>query len=101
MSRRSELRSIAYHREIARELSEATIALALRNLVRAETQGTTHQVYIAKWRELLARPWPELCEAIQTDSEPMRDLRQCSPFAGALSPQQRWQLWASVGAEPR
>ena len=96
MSRQSQLRSIAYHREIAQHLNAELMALALANLIRAEMRDTTHQAYIARWRQLLAGPREVLIAALQADDEVMRDLRQCTPFAGALTPQRRWQLWASV-----
>lgn len=98
MSRRSQLRSIAYHREIAQQLNADLMALALGNLIRAEIRGTTHPAYIARWRQLLDGPRDGLVAALQADNEIMRDLRQCTPFAGALTPQRRWQLWASVEA---
>jgi hypothetical protein len=96
VSRRSELRSIAYHREIGATLSEDVLALAARNLLRAERMQTTDIRYIVRWRALLAKPLAVIAAELAEDDENMRDLRQCSPFAGALTPQRRWELWASI-----
>ncbi len=45
-----------------------------------------------EWREILTRPVEEICELLRSDSEEARRLRQNSPFAGVLSPQEVWQL---------
>jgi hypothetical protein len=34
-------------------------------------------------------------------SELAIELRQSSPFAGALNPQERWEIWRRVGEEFR
>ncbi|TLM80938.1 hypothetical protein FDW84_19120 (plasmid) [Pseudarthrobacter sp. NamE5] len=45
--------------------------------------------WLNRWEELLQLSDDELEKAMLTDSEEGRDLRQISPFAGALSPEDR------------
>lgn len=42
---------------------------------------------------------PELVEPLVDPSQRGRDLRQCTPFAGAIDPRTRWRLWAQVREE--
>ena len=98
----SRLRSIAYHREIASKFSDALLQHATVNLARAEHNGTTDPRYIARWRALLAQPRDVVIAALHCDDDVMHDLRSCSPFAGALSPRRRWQLFrAATPTSPR
>jgi len=82
--RTAELRSLADHRLVAQKLRDDP--------------------------ELIARARAKL-DAVLADAAPgsgaaqeARDHRQASPFAGALSARERWQLWrdaatASIGTE--
>ena len=49
-----------------------------------------------RWRELLEGPRPELLAALERDDEEMRELRQNTPFAGAVGNQQRWDLVRAI-----
>jgi hypothetical protein len=42
------------------------------------------QPYWDAWREILARPLPEILELIVENNERMTAMRQASPFAGVL-----------------
>lgn len=93
--RTAERRSLAYHRAIAERIArEPTIVDTARERVR--TWQGVHPRYVAAWREILDRPVPEITALLAEDSERMTTLRQASPFAGALDPQTRWQIWRSV-----
>ena len=46
----------------------------------------------AEWRGILDRPPEEICDLLRSDSEEARRLRQNSPFAGVISPQEVWEL---------
>lgn len=46
----------------------------------------------AEWRGILERPLEEICRLLNSDTEEARRLRQNSPFAGVLSPQEVWEL---------
>lgn len=68
----------------------------LRNLARMnlESMRRTPRAAVAerwldRWEELLQLPDDELENAMLTDDEEGRDLRQISPFAGALSSEDR------------
>jgi hypothetical protein len=49
-----------------------------------------------RWRKLLGRPLPVILAALVEDNEEMRDLRQSSPFAGALSQEERVEVIRSI-----
>jgi hypothetical protein len=51
--------------------------------------GPVHPEYARRWLELLDRPLDELAAALTEDSEEMRAMRQTTPFAGALSDEER------------
>jgi hypothetical protein len=45
---------------------------------------------------LLELPLPQLSAQLVDPSQRARDLRQATPFAGALDPRERWRLWKEV-----
>lgn len=45
-----------------------------------------------EWRDLLRRPVSDICQLLRSDTEEARRLRQNSPFAGLLSPQEVWEV---------
>jgi hypothetical protein len=95
----AEERSLAYHREIADRLpGRPDILEAARARVgRWIDSGDVHHVYATAWRELLDRPLEEIRAAIVNPDQQARDLRQVSPFAGALDPRTRWRIHRAVG----
>jgi hypothetical protein len=90
------------HRAIAAKLTAnpALLAIAWDNLRRWEATAGRSQPYLDAWRELLDRPVAEVAALIQEDHEGMRAMRQASPFAGVLSPRERWGIYDAfaVGA---
>lgn len=82
--RGAELRALAYHRAVAQSLDAATVTDARGRLRRWRQDGRIHPRYADAWAELLSRPLREIAETIARDDEQARDLRQSSPFAGAL-----------------
>jgi hypothetical protein len=98
----AERRSLAYHGEIATRL-DADPALLSRARSRVESwlsSGAVARFYAEQWRDILARSRAEVQIALLDPSEPMRMLRQVSPFAGALAPRDRWRIGRSVRAAP-
>jgi hypothetical protein len=88
--RRAELASLAYHRVVGRQLDEFRVRQARRRLRRWVAAGKMPVQYATAWRSLLAdSPRDELVEVISTDSQESRDLRQNTPFAAAISEQER------------
>jgi hypothetical protein len=66
-------------------------SLAQENLerMRRTRRATVAERWLDRWEELLRLPDDELERAMLADDEEGRDLRQISPFAGALSPEDR------------
>ena len=93
-------RSLAYHREVARRLErcEELLVSAHRQARRlAESKGRA-SAYGRQWLSLLDGGRDELLRVLTTDTEEARTLRSCTPFAGALTPQERWAMWKAVAA---
>ncbi len=92
-----ELRSIAFHRLVAERLDEELLATA-RDRVDGWISGGSPvaPLWAERWREVLSRPLPEIARLLTEDSERMRDLRQVTPFAGAVEPQERWRIIREV-----
>ena len=71
------------------------LELARRNLNRwsdlnADSAGLL-QCY-AEWREILLQPISEVCATLTAETDDGQRLRQNSPFAGALAPQEVWEV---------
>lgn len=100
-----EDRILAQHRLIAERLREdpGLIAHARSNLQRwAERRGEDAQpAWLGEWRAILNRPVGDVAAVLTDPSEHAAWLRSCSPFAGVLSPQERWRLRKELGNAPR
>lgn len=48
--------------------------------------------YVDAWTELLSLPAAELSARVLDPTDTGADLRQVSPFAGILTPRERWQI---------
>jgi len=94
----AELRSLAYHREIARRIArDHALVDRARDRVR-EWLRTLRPVpgYARAWDAILGRPLTELLRFLEEDSERARELRQSTPFAGIVPPRERWRIWRDV-----
>ena len=96
--RLAELRSLAYHRAVVERLREdPTLIDRARSRVEAWMRDPDRSPGHARaWRALLDRPLDELLAFMTEDSERARELRQSTPFAGFLSPRERWAIWSEV-----
>jgi hypothetical protein len=94
----SELRSIAFHRLVAERLDDEVLATA-RQRVHGwiSAGGPVPTLWAERWRDVLSRPEPEIARLLTEDSERMRELRQVTPFAGAVEPGERWRIIREVG----
>jgi len=97
---RIEERSIALHRAVADRIrkNHKLIREAEKNLQRylqqSFAEGKTPTRSLLEWQELLEdKSLEEILEFIVSDSERARRMRQSSPFAGILSPQERWRIY--------
>jgi len=95
LHRLGEERSIAYHRLIAERLpSQPEILENARRRVQTWLESPeTARFYARKWAEILAGDVPSIAAFLADRSELAVELRQSSPFAGALRPQERWKIW--------
>lgn len=94
--RRAELRSLAYHRAVAQHLDERVVRDAQDRLARWQSQARIDPRYAQAWQAILANPPAHIAGMIGEDAPQMRDLRQNSPFAGALSEPARLRALAVV-----
>lgn len=93
---RASARGLAYHTAIASKLSKAMVAEASHALFRWREQGRIDQRYAKRWEEVLAMPLPAIRHSITAVGPDADDLRQNTPFAGALSEPERQRILAEV-----
>ncbi len=95
----AEERSLALHREVARRLREdpALLAKARRRVQLWLASGTVPTSWAVRWSEILAGPLDEVVALLTDPGDEARDLRQASPFAGAIEPQTRWAILRHSG----
>lgn len=96
--RLAEERSIAYHRVIAGRLhDEPEILDTARRRVREWlTARNPPPFYARKWAEVLAGDVPSIAAFLIDRGDFATELRQSTPFAGALRPQERWRIWREI-----
>ncbi|MHA6668595.1 helix-turn-helix domain-containing protein [Homoserinimonas sp. A447] len=93
-NRREERVTMELHRELARKLREdpqRVLAVAPKNLDRLRTRLTSPigQSWVNRWAELINSPLDVLIAGMLADTPQGRELRQNSPFAGALTQDER------------
>jgi len=100
---RIDRRSLALHRAIAEKLrsNPPLIAIARDNLDRWSLANGRSQPYWDAWREILDRPLGEVLDLMLEDSERMTAMRQATPFAGILTPKERWAIYEQFEQKPR
>ena len=94
----SQERSIAYHRVIAeRMLRQPEIReKALQRVQSWMASGAEVPFYARRWAEILAGDLSSIAAFLTDRSELAFELRQSSPFAGVLTPQERWKIWREI-----
>lgn len=101
--RLAEERSLAYHEAIAERMAvDPSILTAARARVR-DWLGARDEPphYALAWDAVLARPLDAVRAFLVDRGERARELRQSTPFAGALSARERWRIWREVGDRVR
>ena len=93
---RAELRSLAYHRAVAKRLRRPMVDDARQTLWKWRAQGKIDSRYADQWESLLGRPIREIRRVIAEDTPKARDLRQNSPFAGVLSEPERRRILGEI-----
>jgi hypothetical protein len=92
--RLAEERSLALHREVAVKLRDRP---ELLEVARARVRGWLESGFVSRfwakaWNEALDGVLEDVIARITDASESARALRQTSPFAGVLSPRERWEI---------
>lgn len=82
-------RDLVFHEAVARGLNRETVRAARSRLWRLRQDGRIHPRYAEQWGDALGGTIAEIKNAMVADTEAGRDLRQNSPFAGALSEVER------------
>jgi len=95
LHRLAEERSVAYHSAIATLLRDRPEVLenARRKVQSWLDREGGATFYARKWAEVLAGDPVSIAAFLRERSQFADALRQSSPFAGALSPQERWKIW--------
>jgi len=95
LHRLGEERSVAYHSAIAERLLDHPEILenARRRVQEWLASRERERFYVQKWEEILSGDAPSVAAFLVDRSELATELRQSSPFAGALRPQERWKIW--------
>jgi hypothetical protein len=96
-----EARSLAMHAVIARKIGHDPKLLAVprRNLDRWRARWPDEPpVWFSEWRAILKRPWHQIAALITEPSENAARLRQSSPFAGVLTPNERDRIYEAFRA---
>src|ERR1041384_3322324 len=91
-----EARSLAMHAVIARKIERdpTLLAIAHRNLERWQARWKEEPPrWLNEWQEVLRQPWQHIAALITEPTEHGARLRQSSPFAGALSNEERWRIY--------
>jgi hypothetical protein len=96
----AELQGLLYHRALAAQLDEPTIREARHRLRRWREEERIDPRNANRWEDILSWPPTHIAAFIGRDSERSRQLRQSSPFAGALSEAQRRQVLAATDHPP-
>lgn len=99
--RRAELRSLAYHRAVARTLDQSGVSAARARLRRWREEGRIADEWAEEWERVLERPVAEIVAVIGADTPDAAALRQSSPFAGTLDEWTRRALLRAVDASTR
>lgn len=93
-SRREERVTLELHRAVVRKLRRSpsdVLRVVPENLdrLRRTLVSPVAQSWVDEWSRLVTRPVEELAAGMLADTPLGRELRQNSPFGGALSPDER------------
>lgn len=99
--RRSEARSIAYHRRIADRLGhEPDLLVAARQRIESWLILQPVPPYARDWQRVLEGDLSSIVAFLVDPGEKACELRQSSPFAGALTARERWRIWQATQDAP-
>lgn len=86
-------RSLELHRAAADKLRADPAWLErARQRVAAWRSQAQPPYYAELWKKILDRPLPQIIAFLVEESEFAQELRSSSPFAGILTPRERWAV---------
>ncbi|MFT4034013.1 MAG: hypothetical protein QM679_00390 [Patulibacter sp.] len=95
--RTADRRSLAMHRLIAERLDQPMLTRAQERVEQwLGDGGPVDRRWATQWRELLHGTPAEVAVRIAADTSQLTQLRQVTPFAGALTPRERWAILRDV-----
>lgn len=95
--RLAEERSLAYHRLIAERLADDPAILERARVRVAERlRPTSPPWYGLQWAAHLDEGLPSLQRLLRDSGAHATELRQSTPFAGAIDARERWRVWREV-----
>jgi hypothetical protein len=94
--RLAQLRSLAYHRALARRLRRPMVDDARHVLWEWRERGVIDPRYADEWESVLDRPLREIKRVLTSDDPRAHDLRQNSPFAGLLTEPERRRILEEI-----
>lgn len=94
--RRAQLRSLAYHRALARRLRRPLVEDARHLLWEWREKRAIDPRYADEWESILSKPIPEIRRLLVSDDAHADDLRQNSPFAASLSEPERRRILEEI-----
>jgi hypothetical protein len=101
LHRLGEQRSRAYHQVVADRLrcDPAILENARARVDDWIRRNRTAPFYALQWREVLSRDVEAITAFLVDDDVLARELRRSSPFAGALTADERWRIWRQVAEQ--
>lgn len=90
-----EARSLAMHALMAAKLARDPTILSKprQNLENWSARWQVPPRWVREWRQILGLPWQQIAALISEPSERAARLRQSSPFAGVLTPEERSRIY--------
>jgi hypothetical protein len=90
-----EARSLAMHAMIAGKLARdpSLLSKPRQNLENWSARWQQPPRWVHEWRQILILPWQQIAAFIAEPSERAARLRQSSPFAGVLTPEERSRIY--------
>jgi hypothetical protein len=93
----AELRSLRLHEAVAARLDVALVDAARARVCGWREDGRIHPTWADAWLDVLSRPLDEIRAVLRSTDEWAVAMRQSTPFAGVLTPQERWSILRSLG----
>jgi hypothetical protein len=90
--------SLELHRAVAQRLLEdpALVDRARERVAGWLRDGSVARPYAQAWQAVLSGPVETVASFLADPGEKACQMRQASPFAGALDPRTRWSIWRRV-----